>query len=299
MKENMSAPILCLTDFSELSECAYGMARYFAKLYGTHIKLLHVIETPGGAILGDQGQLIDDGDIDIKGWRVKVGDAEAAMTHALSTQMDIPQGVVKQGPLTQTILSEIEISKPVLVCLGTKGAIGMKEWMSSSEVAVLARMSPVPLISLKLDKHPFQLKNMLYLCRSDKKHIEDTEPLRELLKRSQANLHLIQLATATELNTYAKNHGYQNHDQALTKMEAALLEYARSQSLGTENLIPHVVVGDDAESSLIQFLQANDIDMLGIGVHRHFGLGAHLAGSLTKTLLNHFQKPILTFPIHE
>lgn len=190
--------VLCLTDFSEASGFALDLAEKMAELLDAKVHVLHVVETPGGASFDEAGHCVDDGEIDMDAHRRKVSQGQAAMNELLRSHASIAAGEIREGLLTDWILETARETRAILLCLATKGAYGLKEWLSDSETAVLARRCPVPVLSLKCDRSGFQLRHMLLVGQDDEIHTATCPLIRELQKSSGATVARLNIASGVD-----------------------------------------------------------------------------------------------------
>jgi nucleotide-binding universal stress UspA family protein len=274
--------IIIPTDFSELSDYAYGIACKVAKNTGATIEAAYVAVTPGEAVFDKEGNLKDCQDFDVAPIHQEMAEAEAKFKTWIADKPQVKETKVVAGPLVETILGLIKKEGADMVAMGTEGSIGLKEWTVGSIAEKIVREASVPVLTLKCNRDDMEVKDILMV--SD---FQDAEPLRidavkEIQKAFNARLHLLKINTKSDF---------------LTNRQAFGFMHAFVEANELENVEFHTYCDESVEMGIQNFSADHQIDFVTMGTHGRKGLGRMLKGSIAEKIVNHVYQPILTFKI--
>ena len=269
--------ILVPTDFSIQAEFAYLMVKKLEDRILTDIHFLHVLNVPDTVTIDGSGKIQTCGEIDadylVKQKEIadrKLADLKATYGHEVNCHCVL-------GKVTDSIIDFAESNKFDLIVMGTKGAWGLKEKLSGSETQMIARRSPVPVLSLMGDRPDPDIQNILLVHNFSDPSREDLGLIQKLMNAFKARLHFLQI-----------NRGRDTAETAMT--EANMKRFAELN--GIDKYECHIINDKDVENGVVHFSQMNSMDIICIGTHGKGGLFHH---SATEKLINHLSKPIVSF----
>lgn len=269
--------VLIPTDFSVQAEYAYLMVKKLEEKIETEIHFLHVLDVPDTVTLDNNGKVQTCGEIDVNHIISqkeiidrKLNDLKAIYGQKVQTHLVF-------GKTTDSILDFSQSKKFDLIVMGTKGAWGLKEKLSGSETQIIARKSPIPLLSLMCDRSDLVIKNILLVHDFKNPADDNLVLLKKLVAAFGAKVHQLQIVSTqseeekTNLLKLMKIHAEQN---------------------GIDNHENHLLNDSDIENGVIHFNQMHEVDIVCIGTH---GKGSFFHTSATEKLINHLFKPIISF----
>lgn len=268
--------ILVPTDFSELSTWASDLASRLAD-QPSDVHLLHLVQAPAGALMDAQGQVMEDGELDLRAYHAQYSKAQDQMAQCVRSTGY--QGEVRTAKLTTGILHSAQRLGVDLIVMGTSGASGFKELLSRSEAGELALQSPVPVLSLKCDRSDLQFKNAMIIGDFDQVQKRPLDAVRQLVQENGGQWHLLAMHAKDEDQCGARQERMRNFAE-LNQLGAVQLHFHRQGS---------------AELALIQLLQELELDVLCLAVQGQ-NLASWLMGDLALALVHHFHKPIYIYP---
>lgn len=273
--------ILIPTDFTKLADSAFDFAETLADSMEVQIHILNVVNVPGSALLDEKGNLLDSNDFDVSFLKQDLLKAERSLTAWMSGK---PDGViikVQFGHLINDILGYIKKNNIDLVVMGTDGAHGWKEIFGGSTAENILRQSPVPVISIH--KEVVKIKEILFASDFNEPHSEEHFwIIKRLIKSFKPRLHLLRVVT--------KKH-FQSSEKILNRMELF------KQTHQLEKAESHLKCAESIEEGITIFCDNHDIDFIFMGTHGHKGLKHLIKGSISENIVNHLNKPVLTYKI--
>lgn len=271
--------ILVPCDFSEQSSNAFKFAAQLQKTSKAEIHLLHVVDLPFlydtmlmPALSFEEEKLKD------------IQHVAITKLEGMAKNIDSPVQVkVLSGSPSGKILEYIAANAINLVIMGTKGATGMREVFIGSNTEKVVRAAPVPVIAVKDNVRPRQIKNIVFAntIQSDA-HEDLVAKVKELQHSLQAHLHVVYINTPLNFK-----------QDSVTR--ANLANFAKHYIL--HDCTTHVFNDVDEENGIVNFTKMIDADMIAIGTHGRKGLAHLLSGSLAEDLVNHSRIPIWTYTI--
>ncbi|UZR99324.1 universal stress protein [Chondrinema litorale] len=262
--------ILIPTDFSDVASYAIDMALKIQKRIEAQITLLHVVTQQ---------------DENSPSQSTSSEDKPACLKKLEKLKADFPtniETVILEGKLNEVIINFLEDGQFDLVLMGTKGTIDRE--LGGSETEIIVRRSSVPVLSLMSCCKKSDFKNILFI--NDFKNeieIEELNILKTIVAIFDSKLHFLKITD-------------DNESELL--MEKNMCDFARKNKL--ENVKMHFFSNDlGIEEGIESFLSKNDFDMLSLGTNRHLDFNHWKKSSIAEDLVNHINKPIITFHLPE
>jgi nucleotide-binding universal stress UspA family protein len=268
------------TDFSVQADYAYLMVKKLEEKIPVKVHFLHIMQVPDTVTMDANGKITTCGDIDVKHVETQRDIALNKLNYLKALYGNHVELHLRLGKLTDGILQFAQETKADIIAMGTKGAFGWKEKISGSETQVVARKSPIPVLSLMCDRSDLQIKNILLVHDFSKPEKLDLNVMQKLMNAFGCTLHLLQITSG-------------NPDAEKAAFEQKTSEFAKLN--GIEKYESHLLKDTDVENGVIHFNQMHDMDMVCIGTH---GKGGLLHASATEKLVNHLFKPMITFHLH-
>lgn len=272
--------ILVPTDFSDEAEVALKVAAQLARKHDSEIYLLHMLELPL--------QLIDP----VQGNSQNLPEALFFMKLAHQRFRELMSKPFLKGiTVYETVEFHkafdgiMEISKDYnceLIVMGSKGTSGFGEIFVGSNTEKVVRHSDIPVLVIKNEAPEFSIKKFVFATDGE---AEESHTLAKAIKFSEllgAQLHLVYVNTPNQflssaeaeqkLEDFCKPHNYQNLNK--------------------------VIYNDlNIEEGILNYAKKIDADLIGISTHGRKGLAHFFNGSIGEDVVNHAQRPVVTFKI--
>lgn len=273
--------LLIPTNFSELSDYTMGIASKMSKAIDVEVHVIAVVDAPDDSMMGSNGREISAGCMTEEVLPVSAELKNQLQVWANKYKLKtVP--VVKSGDRINQIINYIDGAQIDLVLLGTHGSKGFKEFIEGSQAEKIVRLSKAPVISIKSFDENLHLKNILLASELVKKEHSELNVLQELQKAFNAHLYLAKINTPKNFETT------RNIKQKMT-------EYISEHQLN--NVTPVVYCAKNIEEGIAHFSEDYDIDLVAIGDHGYTGIQYIFHKSISKDVVNHIQRPVLTFKI--
>lgn len=268
--------ILVPIDFSEQSTNAYRFAIQLEQTSKAEVHLLHVIEMPALPTLSVEEERLAD-----------VKKAAEERLDYLVKKHTRPEVSLKYhiafGATAKKILEYVASHAIDVVVMGTKGATGMREIFIGSNTEKIVRASGVPVIAVKDQVRPREIKNIVFPNIIEPDSNEDlVMKVKQLQHSLNAHLHVVYINTPL------------NFRQDILTRES-LAQFAKRYML--KDCTTNVFNDVEEETGIINFTRMIDADMIAVGTHGRKGLSHLLSGSLAEDLVNHAKIPIWTYSI--
>jgi nucleotide-binding universal stress UspA family protein len=187
------------------------------------------------------------------------------------------------GAVTSMILSYIKDSKADVVVMGSHGASGLREMFIGSNAEKIVRKSTLPVVVIK-NYYKGPIKNIVFPNVLTSEHQEELiERVKALQSFFKAVIHLVRINTP--LN-------FQSDTVTRKQLEAFVKEYK------LKDYTVNIFNAHSEEAGILQFSKAINADLIAMGTKGHSGLSHMLLGSSTEDIVNHGDKLIWTWSMH-
>ncbi len=271
--------ILVPTDFSKEAENAIKVAAKLAKEHNCELILLHLLdeqlysysdsssthEPPEAMFYMHLAHKRFENTIDkdyLKGITI----------HEMIDFKDVEIGVM-------------EISKKQnidLVVMGSHGATGFKELFIGSTAEKVVRHSDVPVLVIKNDQPNFHIDDFVFASDFNEDNKEAYKQATKLAKTFGAKIHLLTVNTIDNFSNTAS-------------AKARILDFVKDVDFN--NYTINIYNDETPEKGILNFSKIMGADIIGISTHGRQGLSHFFNGSLSEDIVNHAQKPVITFKI--
>nr|WKN38627.1 universal stress protein [Tunicatimonas sp. TK19036] len=183
----------------------------------------------------------------------------------------------------EEILKHIPFHHHDFVVMGSHGASGAKELFVGSNTQKVLRGAPVPVLVVK-EKTAWPVKNVVFASNFE----EDVqEPFRTVVKfanLNESNIHLLYVNVPF---------AFEETDQSLEKLEAFHKTCSRG---GTCTL--NIYNSLNEERGILKFAQSVKADLIALTTHGRSGFLSLIGKSITESLANHSEIPILSINLN-
>lgn len=271
--------ILVPTDFSEHAEYALKVAAQIAKKNDGEIFLVHMLELPN-----QMADAVSHG-ADIPEIMLFMKKAHEKLEDLLES--DYLEGVkvseaIKYERAFEGIVKHSEKNDIDLVVMGSHGASGFQELFIGSTTEKIIRNSEAPVLVIKHNIESFKTDRFVFASDFSDEIKKPFEKIMAFTNLFDAHLDLVMINTPNSFKT-----SY----QAQKTMKEFISEFPIA------NYSLHIYNDTNIESGIINFANSINADVLGMCTHGRTGFYHFFNGSNSEGLVNHTQKPVMTFKI--
>lgn len=271
--------ILIPTDFSDHAEYALKVAAQIARKNNGEIILLHMLELPHQA-----SDAIGAGS-DIP----EIMFFKNAAIRKLEDLMDedylegIKVSEVVQFELAfDGILKISQLNNVDLVVMGSHGASGYKEMFIGSNAEKVVRNSEVPVLIIKKEQENFEVKDFVFASDFSDEIKKPFQNVVEFANKFDSTLHLVMVNTPNNFKS--------------TDVSQAILDKFVS-GFEIKKIKTHIYNETNVEKGILNFANSINADLIGMSTHGRKGLSHFFNGSISEDLVNHAERPVVTFKI--
>ncbi|HKJ49666.1 MAG TPA: universal stress protein [Christiangramia sp.] len=272
--------ILVPTDFSDQAEKALKVAAQLARRLNGEIFLLHMLELPLQLIdpVGGGGQNMPEAIFFMK------------LAHQRFNKI-MKEPYLKGIKVHETVefhrafdgIMEIGKEKNCdLIVMGSHGASGFQEMFIGSNTEKVVRHSEIPVLVIKNEIPEFDIDNFIFATDANISHKDSLKKAINFANTLGATLHLLFVNTPNDFVT---------SNEALKRMEEFI------GGLDKNQYKVHIYNDISVEQGILNFARKIDAGLIGIGTHGRKGLAHFFNGSISEDIVNHANRPVVTFKI--
>lgn len=269
--------ILVPTDFSPLSKVASNFAVKIGCQLDGNVTFLHVltITAPVRVSMHEKMKKLEEDMI-----RIAERDMHKLIKDVTKNQeVPVPTKslVVRSSDFVATVNKESKRLRSGLIVMGTKGATGLKKTMLGSNTTSVIQGSHIPVLVVP-DKARFKgFHDIVYAC-----DMKDPERELKLLlpyaEKFDSVVHLVHVTSSGK-----------KIEELEEKMEKIL------QKLKAKNVAAVVLVDDNIEAAIEQYMNVNKATLLAMFTHQLTFLERLFDKSMTRKVAFHSSVPLLAF----
>ena len=271
--------ILVPTDFSEQAENALKVAAMLARKHNAEIYLLHMMEIPMQHI--DPGVSHQD-----------IPEALFFMKLAHKRFEDLMASDFLEGiTVHETVKADITFNEIKdaceeygidLIVMGSHGATGIKEMFVGSNAEKVVRTSIVPVLVIKNEHDSFEVSDFVFASDFKNDNKKTYEQAVKFASAFNSKIHLLMVNTANNF---------------LTTYEATerINDFISGQSFDNYTITVHN--DTSVEQGILNFSKDINADLIGISTHGRQGIAHFFNSSISEDLVNHANRPVITFKI--
>lgn len=271
--------ILVPTDFSKHAEYALKVAAQIARDNDGEIFLVHMLEFPN--------QMVDavSGGADIPEIMLFMKKAHEKLEELIES--DFLEGIkvseaVKFEKAFEGILKASQKNNVDLVVMGSHGASGFQELLIGSNTEKVVRNSDAPVLVIKSDDNDFKIERFVFASDFSK---ETKGPFEKIVKFAEvfgAHLDLVMVNTPNSFKTSIA-------------AQKIMKDFVTQFPITNYSL--HIYNDSNIENGILNFANGVNADLIGMCTHGRTSLYHFFNGSISEGLVNHSNKPVVTFKI--
>lgn len=271
--------ILVPTDFSDHAHYALKVASQIARKNGGEIILLHMLELPNQA-----GDAIGSGH-DLPEIMLFKNSAINKLEELMDDETldGLQVSEIIQFELAFDGIMKVSAKNDIdLIVMGSHGASGFKEMFIGSNAEKVVRNSEVPVLVIKKDAGEFNVNRFVFASDFSDEIKKPFAKVVEFANKFGAELELAMINTPSSfkpthiaeeiMNSFVSNFNINNY---------------------TINIYNDVNV----ENGILNFANHKNADLIGVCTHGRKGIAHFFNGSISEDLVNHAQRPVVTFKI--
>ncbi|MGY5849081.1 universal stress protein [Salegentibacter sp. F14] len=275
--------ILVPTDFSDQAENALKVAAQLARKFDSEIYLLHMLELPLQLIDPVQGSNAHNLPESIFFMKLAHQRFSNLMSKPYLKDLKVKETVLFHQAF-EGIKEVSEERECDIIIMGSHGASGFKEMFIGSNTEKVVRSSTVPVLVIKKEEHEFKVEDFVFATDADEANRHTLTQAREIAKKLSANLHLLFINTPNNFIT--------------TKEAYEMLErFTTGSEVNVDQIKMHVYNDTSVEKGILNFARNLDAGLIGISTHGRKGIAHFFNGSVSEDLVNHANRPVVTFRI--
>ena len=271
--------ILVPTDFSEQADNALKVAAELAKKYHSEIYLLHMIEMPLDLI----DPLHENSEIPEAIFFMKLAHQkfEKVKAHPALEGLTVHEAV-QNNRAFEGIIDSAHKHGVDLIVMGSHGASGFKEIFVGSNTEKVVRTSDIPVLVIKNEHDNFEINNIVFACDFSNEYKKTYADTIKFAQDVNAKIHLLYVNTPSNFKS----------DHEINDM---MTPFVASQPFS--NYTFSIYNDTNVEEGILNFTKANDYDLIAMSTHGRSGLSHFFNGSISEDLVNHANRPVITFKI--
>ncbi|MGD1960937.1 MAG: universal stress protein [Fulvivirga sp.] len=277
--------ILVPTDFSEHAVYAVDFAAQLTKKMEAELILLHVVEDSSVNSVRYTGE-VELPDMQDRLFILKlIEKATADLQGAVQRYSEIPiKQEIRIGNPYHSIREIITEHNVDLVVMGTHGTNNFTESLVGSNAEKVVRHAECPVITLRQHVENVDFNNIAFATGLNDEDETCMIVVRNFQTFFNAKIHVVRVNTP-------------NNFEADRISLPALKEYA--EKCGFENYDTHVYNDVSEEEGIIHFADMINADMIAMATHGRTGFAHLLTGSIAEDVVNHAQRPVLTYILNK
>lgn len=270
--------ILVPTDFSKEAENAIKVAAQLSKKHNCELILLHVLDLPMSTFkIGVPSDLPEA----VYFMKLAHKQFEEIMSKDYLNGLEVTE-MVDFHDIATGILETCKSHAIDLIVMGSHGATGLKEMFIGSNAEKIVRTSEKPVLVIKNEHTDFNIKEFVFASDFENDNKETFKQATRLAEAFNAKIHLLMVNTASNFRTTAS---------AKVKIQEFI------EGANFTNYTTNIYNDDTVEKGILNFSQIINADLIGISTHGRQGIAHFLNGSLSEDLVNHANRPVITFKI--
>ena len=277
--------ILVPYDFSKMAIHAFDFATKLSTTYSKlHITLIHVVELPLNANVGYMGGGIDPlSDYENQVYFRELLEQRKKELDQLKKKYTSPKyhldAVVTVGNVFREITTVITDKKPDLVVMGSSGTSGWEEFWIGSTTEKIVRTAPCPVITIKGETDPSQLKKVVFASSFDELDVDLAARIKNMQQVFDAQFYFVSINTPGNFITSR---------QAQHRLDKFIHRYKFVQ-VHTE-----IYNSLSEDAGILEFADDIGADLIAMATHGRTGMLHLLTGSIAEDVVNHSKRPVWT-----
>jgi nucleotide-binding universal stress UspA family protein len=277
--------ILVATDFSKVAENALQTAIPIARAFDATIVLLHILEVSSGDSFSATGgpsterSLTDAMQIH-EGLKLAQENLNRSLTlHGLDKDNIKLERYIRIGSPIKQIAESVDKENIDFLIMGTKSAWGLNDILLGTSTDKLLRKVNCPVLSVNQVVPAEAFEKIVLPTTTYSQETGLINVVKEFQKAFDSKIYMVRINTPM-------------HFMPDKESLALLEEYATDNNLMNYNL--NVYSHNEEEYGIRDFADAVEGGMIAMATSAHTGLWKIIQGSVTKEMVSHSKRPVLT-----
>jgi nucleotide-binding universal stress UspA family protein len=187
--------------------------------------------------------------------------------------------VVTVGNVFREITTVITDKKPDLVVMGSSGTSGWEEFWIGSTTEKIVRTAPCPVITIKGETDPSQLKKVVFASSFDELDVDLAARIKNMQQVFDAQFYFVSINTPGNFITSR---------EAQHRLDKFIHRYKFVQ-VHTE-----IYNSLSEDAGILEFADDIGADLIAMATHGRTGMLHLLTGSIAEDVVNHSKRPVWT-----
>lgn len=273
--------ILIPTDFSREAENALQTAIPIAKAFSSRLIILHILEISGDISAKNGQPDPSSASLQLHEALVSVKEnlSRSLKLHDLDNQGISYDEIIKIGNPSKQIEAFIVEEEIDLVIMGTKSAWGLNDILLGTTTDKLLRRVNIPVLSVNKVIPAASFKKIVFPTTTLVKESNLISVIKLFQRLFDSKIHLVRINTPLHF---------------LSDKDSLKLLNNYADGLGLKNYECYVYSHTVEEDGIRDFADLKDGGLIAVSTSAHTGLRKLFEGSVTKELVSHSTRPVLT-----
>ncbi|PZO27763.1 MAG: universal stress protein UspA, partial [Flavobacteriaceae bacterium] len=169
-----------------------------------------------------------------------------------------------------------------LIVMGSHGASGFQEMFIGSNTEKVVRSSDIPVLVIKKEEGEFSVEKFVFASDFTDEIKGSFAKVVEFAKKFNAHLNLVMINTPNSFKS--------------TEVSNKIMQDFVS-NFDISDYTFHIYNDTNVEKGVLNFAKSINADLIGMSTHGRKGLSHFFNGSISEDLVNHAQRPVVTFKI--
>ena len=264
---------------------AFDFATKLSTTYSKlHITLIHVVELPLNTNIGYMGGGIDPlSDYQNQVYFRELLEQRKKELDQLKKKYTSPKyhldAVVTVGNVFREITTVITDKKPDLVVMGSSGTSGWEEFWIGSTTEKIVRTAPCPVITIKGETDPSQLKKVVFASSFDELDVDLAARIKNMQQVFDAQFYFVSINTPG--NFIISREAQHRLDKFIHRYKFVQVHTEIYNSLSED-------------AGILEFADDIGADLIAMATHGRTGMLHLLTGSIAEDVVNHSKRPVWT-----
>lgn len=274
--------IIVPIDFSENSEYALQAAAILAKKFDAHILAVHMLELSTVHAYGRETQ---SDRMEKAFFYTKRAENEFKIFLNKAYLNDISVTPIIRHYKVFSELGEVAAEKQAdLIVMGSKGSSGLSEFFLGSNTEKVVRHSEIPVMVIKNPPKDWKIEKVVFASDFSEQSVASFQNTATMLAPLNVELQL--------LHVNLPNESFMSTDE----MEQKVASFLQKADGNQKRLSDVYYISDkSAEEGIMKYASKVNADLIAIPTHGRTGLSRFFQGSISESIANHGDIPLLTF----
>lgn len=271
--------ILIPTDFSDCAGHAVQAAIAIAQKTNAEIHFLHLMSVPVDWLkLEEKEKMYPDVTRRVNKANIRLN---SLVELAEKSEVNAKKYLCYNENYEQ-IIRHIKGNGNDFVVMGSHGASGIQELFIGSLTQKIARLSPVPVLVIKTLQEEFKISNIVFASDFEEDVQDQYLQVVDFARNVEAKLHLLYINTPFNFT-----------DTDTTKIKMGNYAMHSPRLVESTNVYNY----NNIDVGLFKFCEQKNADMIAMITHGRKGISGILVRSITESVINHSNLPVLSINI--